>query len=74
MGKNLGLGVSANQYDPGAQLKFRFGKAAEQPIPPQMMFGFLNELNMKPTVSPAKQELETQLDAYRSNNPYYYRP
>jgi hypothetical protein len=74
MGKNFGIGINPNQMDPSAQLKFQFGKAAEKPSPPVMMSQFLSEGIKEPSPSAGRQELEQQLERYRSTNPYWYRP
>jgi hypothetical protein len=74
MGKNFGVGFSANKFDPSAELKFQFGKAANQRFNPIMMQQFLNEGSMQQGISPGRQAMEEQVDQYRSNNPYWYRP
>lgn len=73
MGKNLGFAISPNPMDPSAQLKFQFGKTTETPKDPVMMMDFLNPV-IAPGISPAREALEKQLESYRSNNPYWYRP
>ena len=74
MGKNLGIGINPSQVDPSAQLKFQFGKAAEQQAFPVMMSEFLKQGMNKPQRSAGRQALEEQLENYRSTNPYWYRP
>ena len=74
MGKNFGIGVNANSFDPSAEVKFRFGKAAEPGSNPVMMSSFLNESMPQQGLSAGRAEMEKHLDRYRSNNPYYYRP
>jgi hypothetical protein len=76
MGKNFGIGINANSFDPSAQVKFRFGKAAEtKPMSnPVMMSSFLNESMPQQGLSAGSAEMEEHLNRYRSNNPYYYRP
>ena len=73
MGKNFGIGVNANSFDPSAEVKFRFGKAAEPGSSPVMMSSFLNESMPQQGLSAGRAEMEEHLDRYRSNNPYYYR-
>jgi hypothetical protein len=74
MGKNFGIGVNANSFDPSAEVKFRFGKAAEPGNNPVMMSSFLNESMPQQGLSAGRAEMEEHLNRYRSNNPYYYRP
>ena len=72
MGKNFGIGFTPNKYNPSAEVKFKFG--GPQPSYPGMMNQFLGEGQGYPQMSPARQELEEQLNQYRSSNPYWYRP
>lgn len=72
MGKNFGVGFTANKYNPSAEFKFKFG--GPQYSYPGMMNQFLGEGQEYQQMSPAKQELEQQLNQYRSENPYWYRP
>ena len=72
MGKNFGIGINANRFDPGAQIKFQFGK--QKSTIPGMMNQFLEQGLEAPGMSPARQELEQNLEQYQSNNPYWYRP
>ena len=72
MGKNFGIGLSANQFNPSAELKFQFGK--QDQTMPVMMEEFMQEGLQAPGISPARQELEQNLEQYKSNNPYWYRP
>ena len=72
MGKNFGIGINANRFDPGAQIKFQFGK--QELTEPGMMNQFLEQGLEAPGMSPARQELEQNLEQYQSNNPYWYRP
>ena len=74
MGKNFGVGINPNQFDPSAQIKFQFGKNEPKMFGPQMMNEFLQSGMKQQTVSPARQELENQLEQYRFNNPTWYRP
>ena len=74
MGKNFGIGVNANSFDPRAEVKFRFGKAAEPKSNPMMMSSFLNESMPQQGLSAGRAEAEEHLNKYRANNPYYYRP
>jgi len=74
MGKNFGIGVNANSFNPSAEIKFRFGKAAEPKSNPVMMSSFLNENMPTQGLSPGRIELEEHLNRYKANNPYYYRP
>ena len=74
MGKNFGIGVNANSFDPSAEVKFRFGKAAEPGSNPVMMSSFLNESMPQQGLSAGRAEMEEHLNRYKSNNPYYYRP
>lgn len=70
MGKNLGIGF--NPLDKGVELKFRFGKDPKDFTPPTMMNRFLQG-NQDIEVSPARAELEQQLNDYRNTNPSWYR-
>lgn len=72
MGKNFGIGLNANQFNPSAELKFQFGK--QNPMMPRMMDEFLQQGIEAPGMSPARQELEQNLEQYKTNNPYWYRP
>jgi hypothetical protein len=74
MGKNFGIGVNANSFDPSAEVKFRFGKAAEPGSNPVMMSSFLNENMPQQGLSAGRAEMEEHLNRYKFNNPYYYRP
>jgi hypothetical protein len=74
MGKNFGIGVNANSFDPSAEVRFRFGKAAEPGSNPVMMSSFLNESMPQQELSAGRAEMEKHLNRYKSNNPYYYRP
>ena len=70
MGKNLGIGL--NPMDRGVELKFQFGKNQAEFTPPMMMNQFLQG-NQNIEVSPARAELEQQLNDYRNTNPSWYR-
>ena len=72
MGKNFGIGLNANSVDPSAELKFQFGK--EDRMMPTMMNDFMQQGVKAPGMSPARQELEQNLEQYQSTNPYWYRP
>ena len=74
MGKNFGIGVNANVFDPSAEVNFRFGKAAEPGSNPVMMSSFLNESMPTQSLSAGRAEMEEYLNRYKTNNPYYYRP
>jgi hypothetical protein len=74
MGRNFGIGVNANSFDPSAEIKFRFGKAAEPGNNPIMMSSFLNESMPQKGLSAGRAEMEEHLNRYKANNPYYYRP
>jgi len=70
MGKNIGVGL--NPMDKGVELKFRFGKNQSDFTPPVMMNQFLQG-NQNIEVSPARAELEQQLEQYRNTNSSWYR-
>jgi len=74
MGNNFGIGINPNQFDPSAQIKFQFGKGTKPQDGPKMMNEFINSGNNQPMISPARQALEDQLNNYRTNNPFWYRP
>jgi len=74
MGNNFGIGINPNQFDPSAQVKFQFGKGVKPQAEPRMMNEFIGGDNNQPVISPARQALEDQLDNYRTNNPFWYRP
>lgn len=72
MGKNFGIGLNPNRFDPSAEFRFQFGKSNQ--VMPVMMDEFLQGDFNAPGMSPARQELEQNLEQYRTNNPYWYRP
>lgn len=74
MGKNFGIGLNPNQFDLSAQLKFQFGKTAEDQKPATMMSQFLQEEQRVPSQSAGRQALDQQLQEYMINNPNWYRP
>jgi len=74
MGNNFGININPNQFDPSAQIKFQFGKGVKPQDGPRMMNDFRGGSNNQPVISPARQALEDQLDNYRTNNPFWYRP
>jgi hypothetical protein len=74
MGKNFGIGVNANSFDPSAEVRFRFGKAAEPKSNPTIMSSFLNESMPQQELSAGRAKAEEHLNKYMANNPYYYRP